>query len=88
MQQYSPAVDTWAAGILLHAMLAGEVPFDSEAQIKMGELAFYQDIWSAVSADAKARLCRPQKQNIFERAPAPPLARRGGSPPFRLPPSF
>lgn len=54
-QMYAPACDNWACGILLYNMLAGDVPFDNDLQIKMGELCFYQDIWKAISVDAKVR---------------------------------
>lgn len=50
---YAPACDNWAAGVLLFNMLAGDLPFDNDVQIKMGDLCFYQNVWKAVSVDAK-----------------------------------
>jgi len=67
MQPYTQAVDMWAAGVVLYAMLSASAPFDSPdgpeataARIraaKPGSVDFSEACWAEVSPSAKELIC-------------------------------
>jgi serine/threonine protein kinase len=56
---YSNKVDLWAAGVVLHVLLMGTLPFQGNSAeavfhaIKTVELDFHSDQWSSVSLLAR-----------------------------------
>ena len=61
---YSEKVDIWSAGVLLHALLVGVLPFQGTSldavfeAIKNGELDFHSETWKSVSKLARDLLER------------------------------
>jgi serine/threonine protein kinase len=59
-EEYGPAVDLWACGVLLYIMLSGKMPFygrdDNEClrRIAKGEYSFPDREWSNISPDGKS----------------------------------
>ncbi|KAL4424298.1 hypothetical protein ABPG75_001599 [Micractinium tetrahymenae] len=57
--RYGPECDLWSAGIILFILLGGYPPFYDESEprlfekIRKGSFDFKDDVWTAVSADAK-----------------------------------
>jgi serine/threonine protein kinase len=56
LQEYGPAADVWSLGILMHTLLCGEVPFESDLQARLSPVMFFQKLWTTVSAPAKSLL--------------------------------
>lgn len=55
-QQYTPAVDMWASGVIMYAMLCGELPFDHEdqqASFRLIAKGKYHPLPPQISADAR-----------------------------------
>lgn len=59
IQQYSPAVDIWSAGVICYMLLSGLSPFSEEQEpvlfqkIKAGDYNFKAEIWQHCSQEAK-----------------------------------
>lgn len=73
---YSEKVDVWSAGILLHALLVGVLPFQGDSledvfeAIKTVELNFHTGIWESVSKPARDLLDRILTRNADSRITA------------------
>lgn len=73
---YSEKVDVWSAGILLHALLVGVLPFQGDClddvfeSIKSVELNFHTGIWDSVSKPARDLLERILTRNADSRISA------------------
>lgn len=70
---YSEKVDVWGAGVLLHALLLGVLPFRGESveaifeAIKHVELDFQSEKWNSVSGPAKDLLSRMLSRDVEKR---------------------
>lgn len=64
MGNYSEKVDIWSAGVLLHALLVGVLPFQGDSletvfeAIKKEKLDFSGDMWESVSEPARDLLSK------------------------------
>lgn len=73
---YSEKVDVWSAGILLHALLVGVLPFQGDSledvfeAIKTVQLNFHTGIWDSVSKPARDLLERILTRNADSRITA------------------
>ncbi|KAJ0807688.1 putative protein kinase CAMK-CDPK family [Helianthus annuus] len=73
---YSEKVDVWSAGILLHALLVGVLPFQGDSledvfeAIKTVELNFHTGVWESVSKPARDLLERILTRNADSRITA------------------
>ncbi|XP_042438038.1 serine/threonine-protein kinase PEPKR2-like [Zingiber officinale] len=70
---YSEKVDIWAAGVLLHVLLVGALPFKGHSreavfeEIKFTELDFVSGTWASVSDLAKDLVCRMLTRDTSKR---------------------
>ncbi|CAL1395358.1 unnamed protein product [Linum trigynum] len=73
---YSEKVDIWSAGVLLHALLAGALPFQGDSldsvfeAIKTAKLDFQSGIWDSVSKPARDLLARMLTRDVSTRITA------------------
>ncbi|KAL3514240.1 hypothetical protein ACH5RR_026957 [Cinchona calisaya] len=73
---YSQKVDIWSAGVLLHALLVGVLPFQGGSlesvfeAIKNGELDFHSEKWQSVSKLARDLLERILTRDVAARISA------------------
>ncbi|KAH0460587.1 hypothetical protein IEQ34_011250 [Dendrobium chrysotoxum] len=79
--QYSEKVDIWGAGVLLHALLVGALPFPGTSReaifeaIKTMELNFHGGIWDSVSLLARDLLSRMLTRDVSSRLVADEILR-------------
>ena len=70
---YSEKVDIWAAGVLLHLLLVGELPFNGGSleavfeAIKKTELDFTCGVWESISELARDLLSRMLTRDVSKR---------------------
>lgn len=70
---YSEKVDVWAAGVLVHALLIGVLPFRGESveaifeAIKQVQLDFHSEKWQSISGLAKDLLSRMLSRDAGKR---------------------
>ncbi|CAN0888511.1 Serine/threonine-protein kinase PEPKR2 [Linum grandiflorum] len=73
---YSEEVDIWSAGVLLHALLTGGLPFQGDSlesvfeAIKSAKLDFQTGIWDSVSKPARDLLSRMLARDVSARITA------------------
>lgn len=78
---YSEKVDIWGAGVLLHALLVGTLPFQANSRkavfeaIKSVELDFHCGIWESVSALARDLISRMLTRDVSSRLVADEILR-------------
>ncbi|KAL7002986.1 hypothetical protein U1Q18_004146 [Sarracenia purpurea var. burkii] len=73
---YSEKVDIWAAGVLLHALLVGELPFQGDSleavfdAVKKMNLDFCGGVWELVSRHARDLIARMLARDVSARLTA------------------
>lgn len=73
---YSEKVDIWGAGVLLHALLVGSLPFQGDSldsvfeAIKKEKLDFVGGAWESVSQSARDLLSKMLTRNTSTRLTA------------------
>lgn len=73
---YSEKVDIWSAGVLLHALLVGVLPFQGDSlkevfeAIKNVKLDFHSGKWESVSKPARDLLARMLTRDVSSRITA------------------
>ncbi|KAL0412670.1 UNVERIFIED_CONTAM: Serine/threonine-protein kinase PEPKR2 [Sesamum radiatum] len=73
---YSEKVDIWSAGVLLHALLVGVLPFQGDSletvfeAIKKEKLDFTGDVWGAISQPARDLLSKMLTRSVSTRLTA------------------
>lgn len=73
---YSEKVDIWSAGILLHALLVGMLPFQGDSveaifeAIKKVNLDFESGVWKSVSQPARNLIARMLTRDFSARLTA------------------
>lgn len=73
---YSEKVDIWSAGVLLHALLVGVLPFQGDSleavfeAIKNVKLDFHTGIWESVSKPARDLISRMLTRDVSARITA------------------
>ncbi|KAK8692357.1 hypothetical protein V6N13_075822 [Hibiscus sabdariffa] len=78
---YSEKVDIWSAGVLLHVLLVGFLPFQGDSlkavfeAIKTVKLDFHSGIWESVSKPARDLLARMLTRDVSSRITADEVLR-------------
>jgi len=78
---YSQKVDVWAAGVLLHVLLMGTLPFQGKSveaifdAIKTAELDFHSSQWASVSLLARDLIGRMLNREVSSRPDAEDVLR-------------
>lgn len=79
---YSQKVDVWAAGVLLHVLLMGTLPFQGKSveaifdAIKTAELDFHSSQWASVSLLAHDLIGRMLNREVSSRPDAEDVLRK------------
>jgi serine/threonine protein kinase len=79
---YSQKVDVWAAGVLLHVLLMGTLPFQGKSveaifdAIKTAELDFHSSQWASVSLLARDLIGRMLNREVSSRPDAEDVLRK------------
>lgn len=78
---YSEKIDIWSAGVLLHALLVGALPFQGDSldavfeAIKKGNLDLSGGVWKSISAPARDLIGRMLIRDVSLRATADDVLR-------------
>ncbi|KAJ8762502.1 hypothetical protein K2173_007941 [Erythroxylum novogranatense] len=78
---YSEKVDIWSAGVLLHALLVGVLPFQGDSlesvfeAIKNVKLDFHKGLWESVSKPARDLISRMLTRDVSARITADEVLR-------------
>ncbi|XP_051144383.1 serine/threonine-protein kinase PEPKR2-like [Andrographis paniculata] len=78
---YSEKVDIWSAGVLLHALLVGVLPFQGDSleavfeAIKKEKLDFRSNLWNSVSQPARQLLSKMLTRSVSARLTADEVLR-------------
>ncbi|GLT74430.1 hypothetical protein SLA2020_462300 [Shorea laevis] len=78
---YSEKIDIWSAGVLLHALLVGVLPFQGESleavfeAIKNVKLDFHAGIWESISKPARDLISRMLTRDVSARITADEVLR-------------
>ncbi|XP_050210381.1 serine/threonine-protein kinase PEPKR2-like [Mercurialis annua] len=81
LRDYSEKVDIWSAGVLLHALLVGTLPFQGDSldavfdAIKKANLDFESGIWESVSKPARDLVSRMLTRDVSARLTADEILR-------------
>lgn len=73
---YSEKVDIWGAGVLLHALLVGVLPFRGDSleavfeAIKTVELDFHSGVWELISEHARDLMSQMLTRDVSRRMAA------------------
>lgn len=73
---YSEKVDVWGAGVLLHALLVGELPFQGDSldsvfeAVKKVKLDFCSGVWESVSQLARDLIAHMLTRDVSSRLTA------------------
>lgn len=76
MGNYSEKVDIWSAGVLLHALLVGVLPFQGNSletvfdAIKKVKLDFRSGVWESISQSARDLLSKMLTRSVSARLTA------------------
>lgn len=79
---YSQKVDIWAAGVVLHVLLMGTLPFQGNCveaifkAIKTDELDFHSDQWRSVSLPARDLISKMLNRDASSRFGAADVLRK------------
>nr|POE76916.1 serine/threonine-protein kinase pepkr2 [Quercus suber] len=79
--QYSEKVDIWSAGVLLHALLVGVLPFQGDSveaifeAIKKVKLDFKSGVWESVSQPARNLIAHMLTRDVSARLTADEILR-------------
>lgn len=79
--KYSEKVDIWSAGVLLHALLVGALPFQGDSlesvfeAIKNSKLDFHTGMWESISKPARDLIGRMLTRDISARITAEEVLR-------------
>lgn len=71
--KYSEKVDIWSAGVLLHALLVGDLPFRGHSKevifeaIKNDNLDFHSGVWESISKPARDLIGRMLTRDVSVR---------------------
>ena len=64
---YSSKVDVFATGVILHILLTGSFPFESQEEQKKAMFKFYQDDWQDIGIEARVLIVEMLKLDELER---------------------
>ncbi|WOL06558.1 serine/threonine-protein kinase PEPKR2 [Canna indica] len=78
---YSEKVDIWGAGVLLHALLVGALPFQGDSleavfeAIRSVQLDFHKGVWNSISEPARDLISRMLTRDVSARMTADEILR-------------
>lgn len=80
--EYSEKVDIWSAGVLLHALLVGVLPFRGHSKeaifeaVKNAQLDFHTGVWESISKPARDLVGRMLTRDVSARITAEEVFRK------------
>lgn len=79
---YSEKVDIWSAGVVLHALLVGFLPFGGDSvntvfeAVKNVSINFQDELWESISQPARDLIAHMLTRNVSERYSADEVLRK------------